>query len=247
MAQNKWFLIVAIVALLITGCKKEDDSGKDENNSDAEPRFQTLNFFSGTIEGMPFSVIEENGTFFKRVDGYSSPLRDTSLVRFGGIYIFSDVTAFRQIAVFFAKSYADTSLLLNDGFSFNSDVYSNRNPFTRANDFHDIFKIGGRKPFFYSEDHMRDHIPRKLYNGLVVELTINSRRWVSNKNFQTDSRNSYEIVKYQKLRENATPNGDGTYNLSQGRVRIKFDCYLEEVNGNNKVHIESGEFQGVIN
>lgn len=237
-------VLLLVIALILVSCKKSED--EPEEIIEMEPaRFSSKNFFSGTLNGTDINI-ENKGTNFVSANFWEGNWsNDYSIVQFADIIYFNNI-ALDQLIFSFAKSYHDSSLVLNKvGKAY--ERFSFKNPFKNSSDFHSIFQPRGEQPFFYSQIHDSDQLTDTAYTGLVISLRLNNKWYDSYEDFSTDSRNVYEILKYEVLRENAIIKTNDTYALPYGKVKVKFDCYLKEREGSVLLHLENGEYQGIIN
>lgn len=243
MKINKLILLF-IVSCVLFSCDKDDGETTQPTNGDVVVYFTSNDYFSATVFNNKVIVTDDSTNIYSTNIWNGVFHEDYSIIQFGNHIDFGNLQS-DAVNIYFAKSYHDTTLILNN--SRNKERYSLQNPFRVSNDFHQTFDLNGEQPFFYSQNHGSTRYIDTTYSGLIVEYRFNGKWYDSFDNFSTDTKNSYEILKYEIKRENAVLNFGGTYYLPYGKVKIKFECYLKERNGTHIIHIENGEFQGLVN
>lgn len=251
----KQFATFLTVILSFSSCVKDEISDPTLEPTEQLVTFSPKNYFSGTIIDQEVNVVEGDFNLLPTNTWFGNPEYDISVVLFGSYFKIENITS-DIIKVSFAKSYHDTLLTLNTPALSNYRPYYNDNPFKNSTEFHKIFSVNGSRPFFYSGSHGFRQIPTISYHGLVVELRFNGQWYNSYTNSSTDSLNrfstnplnTYEVLKYEILRENAISVIDGINKLPYGKAKIKFDCYLKKKSGGpGVIHIKGAEFQGFFN
>ena len=238
--------ILSLAFLFMYSCKKEDEAPELIDNTPPPVNFKAESYFSASIFGENVRIDDDDSNTFPTNAWFGNTQEDFSIIQFGNYFNFNNRVSDIMI-VSFAKSYHDSSLLLNNNPS-SYQRYFNKNPLKNSSDFHDIFKTNGSAPFYYSENHDGNQFPTKAYAGLVVQFKFNNKWYDSYSNYKTDSLNTYEVLKYEILRDSSSIKVDDIYYLPYGKVKIRFDCYLEERNGGaGRIHIKDAEFQGIIN
>lgn len=235
---------ILFLCVLVSSCKEDDNNTSDLR---AENVFSPNNYFNGTIDGNTFSIVKTDSIFNFSSSSVTSTstANDTSVVgRSTSIRLHDNTNDYIRIS--FYQSFQDTALLLNNGSnSWGYDAHSARNPFTNSSNFHDIFLdfIGTREPFYFSYGHGNDAIPKKLYSGLAVELHYQNKFYRSHKNFKSHSSSRSEILAYQIIQKDRIPYNNTFFTLPSGKVKVKFDCVLYEINGTGTLKIENAIYQ----
>ena len=231
--------------MLSFSCSEDDDT--NENNPILNPgSFATKDFLKATIDGKHYNILKQDSSsnFWRLNTGRSSSSNDTLVVGFGNT-VFIDLPNSMSIQIYFNQSFHDTSLLLNT--NGRRDYHSNRNPFRYSSMFHNMFleDLGEEKDFFYSQGHGNDFIPKKLYSGLVVEMSYNNQTYKSNKNDRSHPTSKYKVVNYRVIQKDRIPIDRDFFQLPSGKVKLEFNCVLYGPN-NSRISIENAIYQNDI-
>jgi hypothetical protein len=245
--MKKIHLFALFIGLVIFhSCKKEEDPAPIyPTTNEAVFSNSGKSYFSATIFDTPISITDDSTNLSSTNQWYGSPNNNFSLVQYGNYFEFNNVQE-DLLLIYFGHSYHDSSLILNDRPT-NYRPYSFKNPFKNSMDFHNIFNLNGEQPFFYNDTTSTQQIPNDSYSGLIIEYRFNGTWYRSYNNYVTNPKNYFETLKYEVLQQNAILKSDGSYSQPHGKVKIRFDCYLENEAGTATIQLKNGEFQGIIN